>query len=187
MTLGLVDQLERKKSLSTYWFNKASDLKASAGALWFVIREGKDQAHDFLRYDSSFDLGVAVWPVYTMLCGMSLELLYKAIILERGQEPEKTHDLCRLASAASVVVDVEEIPTLRILSSYISWVGRYPVPTGKDPRTSFEEHVKLEWDHLWEVNGNSMTPIKHRNEKLTWPNVEKLWRTASTVYRNLRQ
>jgi hypothetical protein len=40
-------------------------------------------------------MDVAVTPVYYMLCGLSLELLYKAIIVAKGNEVELSHDLVK--------------------------------------------------------------------------------------------
>ncbi|ORM60126.1 hypothetical protein HA45_22180 [Pantoea rodasii] len=73
--------LTEQKSHPNHWFNRASDLRASAHVLWLVI-ESKQVQKD-IGYGGSFSLGIACYPVYQMLCGLALELIMKAVITQK--------------------------------------------------------------------------------------------------------
>lgn len=82
-------QYERQKSQAVYWYNKASDLRGSAGAIWASMCEPEFAAvPERLGLGRSFSFTVACGSVYRMLCGMALELLLKAIIIEKGGKPK---------------------------------------------------------------------------------------------------
>lgn len=101
-----IDIYERRKKIAIYWYNKASDLRGSAGALWASMDEARSNAIvKELGLGTGFNMKVATPPVYAMLCGMSLELLYKAIVVAKGNEPNiKSHKLTDLASVAGLSV-----------------------------------------------------------------------------------
>src|SRR5690606_8765661 len=96
---------EQRKSISTYWHNKAGDLHASAGVLWKAIQTPPEQ-------QTGFSHAVACWSVYQMLCGMSLELLFKSILVAKGHEPKATHKLEALAGEAGVAFETKEVARL---------------------------------------------------------------------------
>jgi hypothetical protein len=118
---ALQDIYERRKRISTYWHNKAVDLHAAAGVLWKAIDSSQQQG-------TGISHAVACWSVYQMICGMALELLFKAIIVEKGREPKPIHRLDTLAQDAAVPFDSNEVALLQVLSEAIIWDGRYPVP-----------------------------------------------------------
>ena len=97
-----------QNSIATYWLNKSTDLRSAAQA---VFESGQDCA------------------VFRMLCGMSLEAIFKAVVVETRQSPRKTHNLNQLSRDAGLSYDVKEQKLLRILTEAIIWDGRYPVPT----------------------------------------------------------
>ena len=181
-----MSRIEDYQSISMYWFNHSNDLRGSAGAIWYAINRDDNGIQDFLDLEKGYDFSVATAPVYRMLCGLSLELLYKAVAVEKGIEPLKTHDLYKLASSTNVLVDAEDIPILQLLSHYIKWVGRYPVPIGKDAEDKFKEANDLGWEHLWDEVKTGNLVLKHPNEKLNWKHFEKLWSTGEKAYWKLR-
>ena len=105
---------KKKKGLSIYWFHKASALKDSADILWSSM--------------NGRNWGDVKFPVYMMLCGMSLELIYKAIVVANNNEPNtRSHSLKELSKEAGLQVNNEQSGMLQILSEAIIWDGRYPV------------------------------------------------------------
>lgn len=68
-----------------HWFNRASDLRASAHVLWLSMESKEIQQK--MGYGGGFSLGVACYPVYQMLCGLALELILKAVIVQKGGPP----------------------------------------------------------------------------------------------------
>ena len=133
-----MNMFRSKKKAPMSWFNKSSDLRASAGALW--ISMSKDQA-DFLvsslGLNAQFNMSVALWPVYMMLCGMSLELLYKAITVAKGNQIINKHELNLLAKLAGIKINEQSEKILALLTESIYWEGKYPVPLDKKEKSFF--------------------------------------------------
>jgi hypothetical protein len=136
------------RDVAIYWYNKSSDLRGSAGALWISRQKAFSTAIvKKLHLGEGFSMGAATPSVYLMLCGMSLELLYKAILVATRQKVPHEHILVKLAKLAGVSVGADETALLRILTESIVWDGRYPVPKTV---ASFDELRKLRSKHLWE-------------------------------------
>ena len=78
-----------------------------------------------------------IW-VYFMLMGLAIENLLKGILM--AQHPEylhqktrlsnlvKTHDLLRLCNACGLATTPSESDLLSMLTEYVVWRGKYPVP-----------------------------------------------------------
>ena len=115
-----------------------------------------------------------------MLCGMSLELLLKAVIVDRGIEPKATHDLVELSQAVSINLTQTQIGLFRILSEAIIWEGRYPVP--KQERylqNLYELHREHLWDPVPEIMG---IKLLRPNNKLSWESLNDLWDLVFSAY-----
>ncbi|MGH6649090.1 hypothetical protein, partial [Aquabacterium sp.] len=70
-----MDHFEERKQTAQYWFNKAADLRASAGALWYCAQPDKSEdVSKSLGYWTGHSMNVATVSVFPMLCGLSLEL-----------------------------------------------------------------------------------------------------------------
>ncbi|GKL83056.1 hypothetical protein NUKP62_44630 [Klebsiella variicola] len=113
-----------------HWFNRASDLRASAHVLWLSM-ESKD-IQQRMGYGGGFSLEVACNPVYHMLCGLALELILKAVIVQRSEKVPEVHDLNLLAKLAEVSVNTKRKELLKFYTAAIVWTGRYPVPAKCD-------------------------------------------------------
>lgn len=173
-------QYERRKTLSIYWYNKASDLRGSAAALWDAMGSGdKDETAERMGLGSGFSFGIACWPVYRMLCGMSIELILKASLVERNIEPKHTHQLVDLAEQARVVLTDKEIDVLRLLSGSIVWEGRYPAPKSE---FQFAAQVDLAWKTLYDEMPNTRLNIRRGNDALSWSNYQELWQKMFAAY-----
>lgn len=174
-------QFERRKSNSVYWYNKAVDLRGSAAALWATMQdEEASQVAERLGLGRDFTFRIACWPVYRMLCGLSLELMFKAIIVARGASPPATHDLVRLSEQAGVATDAHDSGLLSILSEAILWDGKYPVP---------KQEVRLEaLDCLASTYLADKVPIGtlhvlRPNGALDWESFGRLWTLVAAHYR----
>jgi hypothetical protein len=79
------------------WFSRASDLHSAAGALWYCMQNNTSQnIAKSLGLGENIDMTEATWRVYRMLCGMTLELAYKAIAVSKGKPVLQIHD-CAVA------------------------------------------------------------------------------------------
>lgn len=170
---------ERRKE-ALWWYNYSSNLRASAAALRFscnpeyapTFSEEYGLGHGFL-------MGIAVQPAYMMLCGMSLELLFKAIIVKKGLiVNDSSHDLLVQASSAGIEYSSKEKKLLRILTHSIVWQGRYPTPKKEAP---WDEFSKLVWENLY-TNVAPNGSIKRQNGALDWKGYGVLWSKAAQTY-----
>ncbi len=116
---------------------------------------------------------------YPMLCGMALELAYKAIIVSAGKNPNKSHDLNLLANAAGLRPTDQQRGLLSVLTGSITWDGRYPVP--KDP-ADFARHDTLMGECPFDTVPVGGFSVSRRNDALEWDSFMDLWFDASRVY-----
>lgn len=116
-----------------------------------------------------------------MLCGMSLELLYKATIVAKGEAVPRTHNLLRLVDKAGDNVTRKEAGILELLTECIVWEGRYPVPR---ERPDIEKFVFLHYENLFykERIGNSVILKPIEPDPMDWENYTKMWDKAYSLY-----
>ncbi len=174
------DIYKNRKELSIYWFNKASDLMGSAGALW-ACQDGtrSSEVVEELGLWQGYSMGVATPPVYRMLCGMALELIYKAIIVAKGENVPETHRLIDLAQKAEVEVKEKQKGLLQVLTESIIWDGRYPTPKKE---AHMESLYNLTCEHLYDKEPLGSMHILKPNKALGWEGFVELWGTANEVY-----
>lgn len=159
------------------WFNRASDLRATAGAAWFSMRVKPEAVREALGLEPGFAMPVACRPVYHLLCGLALEVLFKAVLVLRGQQPPAIHDLCALADQVGVDLSGDERELLRYFSTTISWGGRYPLP--KNPT---EEKLRGYWDNAVDVL-TTATPISPGSfVKIARPSGADEWEVFHALY-----
>ena len=165
------------------WFNKSSDLRASAGAVWYCIRHPELQVPEELELGEGFSMKVATWPVYLMLCGLSLELVYKAVAVCLGRDPGIRHDLCRLAGNVGVLYSAEEQGLLRILTECIQWHGRYPAPVPKH-HDAIQHLYELSSTHLTERVANISLNVRRPKDPhpLGWEAFTRLWLRGAQAF-----
>jgi HEPN domain-containing protein len=94
-----------------YYFNKADTLRKSAEIL---------MGHGETR------------EVFTMIAGMSMEVLLKGIIVGVDGSPRKTHNLNKLIDDVGIAVDVDERILLEVMTEHVLWVGRYTTPLKRE-------------------------------------------------------
>ena len=173
-------RFERDRDLCISWYNKASDLLGAAGAVWLAQDEEYSRtAVARLGLVSNYSMKAAVGPVYRMLCGMALELLYKAIVVAKGGVVETSHDLAALAANAGVEVSENERGLLSILSESVIWAGRYPVP--KDPKY-MDKFIDLSSKYLFDTTPVGKSNFRGTNHALAWEHFKALWDKGDSVY-----
>lgn len=175
---------QRQNETPLYWFNKASDLRATAGLVWLGIKSKEaDKMAEKLGLGKGFDFGVACFKPYHMLCGLSLELALKAIIVARKKDVPSLHNLNHLVDLAEVDYKKEELELMTVLSHFIVWGGKYPTP---------KELVKMEdYDYLigklfFRVKKQiGSLEIKEQYRSFDWETFCGLWEKVSDTFSDL--
>ncbi len=130
---------EQMASLPGTWEMSATVLLAAAQ----MLRDGRDAVReqlDALKEGDAVPLEGMVQPVELMLRGFSLENLMKALWVKQGNaivhdgkylRPANAgdHDLLQLSDAVGLALDAKSRDVLKRLSTFTSFVGRYPIPT----------------------------------------------------------
>jgi hypothetical protein len=147
------NQFDERQQTSAYWHNRSHDLLVSARTLSKAMEDDKR-------------LEVNCLPSYKMLIGMSFELLLKCHCIAAETSFRPTHDLVELARTANLRVSKHEIEVLKILSAFIIWDGRYPIPKTVK---MLEEHWKHQNDFL-------------QGDELDFEKLLPIWRRFSDLY-----
>ena len=121
-----------------------------------------------------------------MLCGMSLELLYKAVIVAQKEPVPATHDLVRLSEKAGDYVTRKQAGILELLTACIVWEGRYPVP--KEHPVIYE-FVCLHYDNLFYIERTDdcsaiLKPIEPN--PVDWHSYSELWNNVHSLFMFIR-
>lgn len=177
------DSYQHRNEVSLCWFNKASDLHAASAAIWFSMEDEQSKLIvKKFHLGRGFRMDAAVRSVFCMTCGLSLELLYKAILVENksfNPKQDVHHGLANLARKAGLKLAADDEALLEILSEYISWDGKYPVPK---KREAMEKLHKLKLQHLFDDVGLGNLEIKTPNGRLSWDGFESLWQNGVLLY-----
>lgn len=121
--------LSEERAHPNHWYNRAADLRAAAGAAWYAMEnDGQKRIANSLGLGDHYDMSVACWPVYHMLCGLALEVIIKAVMRQKGIVVPEIHDLNDLASRIGFERIAHERALLKFYTSSIIWAGRYPIP-----------------------------------------------------------
>ena len=179
---------KRRESEPQYWFNKSSDLRAAAGAIHFCsVHERKGGVAETLGLGGGFDMNFATWPVYLMLCGLSLELMFKAVIVASGGQPKNDHNLRKLAASAKVTYLPGQLALLDILTECVYWFGKYPAPLAKD-HAAIKRLDELATDHLTEAVPGLSIAIRRsiQPHPLEWEAFSGLWQIGADTFRTVR-
>jgi hypothetical protein len=118
-------------------------------------------------------MGVACWPVYQMLFGMSFELILKAIIVVNNNIPPRTHKLLALVKSTGLEISTQEQDILVLLTESIIWDGRYPVPNQK---AHLENYYKKAREILFKPCKIGNLEVHKTRGTLEWNNLDELWK-----------
>ncbi len=176
----ITDVFKRRRRFPIYWMNKATDLHAAAAALWASMdRENSQILATRFGLGAGFSMEVAVGPVFRMLCGLSLELVYKALIVQGENTPPRSHNLCELARLAKIDLSGDDAGLVTILGESVRWDGRYPVPKDREAWGSLNA---LASRHLYDVKTHGRLRVAVPNRALSWEGFERLWNQARSRY-----
>jgi hypothetical protein len=159
-----------------YWWNKASDLRRAAGTIWLATNcklalqeDGKETDLPEIGGSNS---------VCWMLYGLSLELLFKCLIVAAGTKPAPTHDLGKLSQAAGVKYSVKELKLLAFLQQSVVWDGKYPVPKNEEV---WEKMCELEGDLLFDPEPMGGSFVSKPNKNWGWKPYDELFEKAARL------
>ncbi|MBI5018115.1 MAG: hypothetical protein HZB55_21835 [Deltaproteobacteria bacterium] len=124
-------------------------------------------------------MAAAISPVYLMLCGLALELLYKAIIVAKGLRVDTNHKLVDFAAQAGLDLSDKEQGLLEILSESVIWAGRYPVAKDFKYMAKLRE---LKAEHLFDLTPLGKMTIATPNNALNWVSFKELWDRGAELY-----
>lgn len=170
---------ERRKMEPMYWFNKSMDMRNSAGAMWYAI-SNSTKVSQWLKSNCNISSG-ADHSVFDMLCGLSLELIYKAVIVSQKQPPKNIHRLNDLRVQAGIDATKEESAILDIYSHIIYWQAKYPAAIKSDHH---RDYVKLVYDNLYDPVPGMSIKIIQPNHKMGWDLFISLWNEGAESFAN---
>jgi HEPN domain-containing protein len=147
-----------QQSNEASWYDSAISFHDAAAILW--------QHEDSIRM-----------PVVLMNAALSMELLFKAIIVAKGGVAPNKHVLVDLASKADIAFSENQKATLELLTEFIIWNGRYPVPNREKDWDRYHDHV-LE-RHITREREEDTWRVRANSERFpSLENCEALWKLA---------
>lgn len=156
-----------------YWLNKSQELRNAAACVWSSLKAGRKTTVG----EESFD--APNHSSYFMLCGMSLESMLKAILVQRHQQLPDHHHLDKLAQLIDLPFDARELDLLKILSATIIWEGKYPVPWKEK---DWDTLIELQDARLFHKIPSGKTQILTPNDELNWASYSSLWERVFTEF-----
>ena len=117
------------------WLSSALMLKQVTDLIWWTPDwAGAESTEGPMQHVGD----MTIWPVGLMLAGLALELLVKGLLIvnnpalvtaEKLDAQLTKHALARYLEEASIVLEEEEVALVKRLEEFITWAGRYPIPT----------------------------------------------------------
>jgi hypothetical protein len=170
----------KRLSNSSYWLEKSIELRISAGDIWFVSQNNNLQQNidSILGFPEGDRFSVPFNKVFVFLCGLSLELIFKAIFISIGEEVKESHDLNELSEKLNLGFSLEDKELLGIYTQTIYWFGKYPIPTKKKIPQIDRLFANIN-SNLFNGNRYGFTSdgkkIEIRNEKMDWETYNRIW------------
>jgi hypothetical protein len=136
-----------------------------------------------LGLGDAVDMTTATWRVYRMLCGMALELSYKAIAVVQGKNVLHVHNLVQLAEHAGVpLLKARDKRLLQLLTECIVWDGRYPVPRSAGSLQYFT-YLTYESRYCTEQTGETSWALKPLDpDPFDWEEFPAFWNQAMVFF-----
>ncbi|MDU8614184.1 HEPN domain-containing protein [Pseudomonas syringae pv. actinidiae] len=177
--------LTEDRSHPNHWFNRAADLRASAGAIWYSMSaQNKETVSKELGLGSGHDMEIACWHVYHMLCGLALEVIIKAVLVQRGIKGYETHHFERLCKLVGVTPTPDEAQLLAFYEDAIFWIGRYPIPkqaTDDKLTTSYKRAESVLFSKSKVIPGTSLEWTEPSGAT-DWPQFHTLWLRYANMF-----
>jgi HEPN domain-containing protein len=158
---------DKERSNETFWYNLAVSFHEGASILC------QHEAHIL---------------VFLLNAALSIELLFKAIVVANKSEIRFEHNLLDLAKAAEISFSENQKKTLEFMTEILIWKGRYPTPTNAGRLNNFQNNI-LEKHIIRERNGN-VGVTRANPETFPSPNnydvYEMLWNIANQKWSELQ-
>lgn len=182
--------LVEDRSHPNHWRNRAADLKASAGALWHAMGSQDAAIAQELGYAEGYRMGVACWPVYHMLCGLSLEVIIKAVLVRRGTDPTKieTHSFVKLHDALGLTMDGERAKLMAFYEASLVWAARYPTPrnASDDKLLSYYDLAAEVLTKPVDLGTSGILKFRASNDATDWKHFSELWHSYEALFESYR-
>jgi len=165
----------------SFWYQKSVSLYASATLVWDARQATNDQEFvSGLGLKEDFSVESGCEHQYLMLFGLSYEIMFKAICITQGIEfQKKNHDLLNVAKLALVVLSEKEKTQLRLLSEFVTWEGRYPVPKKHEKMT---QHWNATRKKLWQTEDIFGFEVTSRTDIFEHKTLKALWLKLQSEY-----
>jgi len=179
--------LTEDRSHPNHWRNRSADLRASAGAIWYAMKNDKAVA-DSLGYTDGFSMGVACRPVYHLTCGLALELIMKAVLVQRQTPLKKiqTHHFGKLHGLLGLDQDESRMKLLLFYQHALVWSGRYPVPINPSD-DDLKQYYQLENDVLTvssPLSPGSILKVSQSSGATDWEPFCRLYDSYDTLFQH---
>ena len=158
-----------------YW-NNADNLRAGALVIWSAYHEGCVSPQS-LGFDAGFSFGASLPPVFSMLCGLSIELLLKGTCKALELPAKDTHRLTDLVDYAGIAFSDHDRVILRALSEYVYWAGRYPAPKNANESLTAEEIFSQQ-----RRSGGSLANYFIQSREINRSNYDRLWKYFASYF-----
>ncbi|GHS81483.1 hypothetical protein PAGU2196_23170 [Pseudomonas sp. PAGU 2196] len=167
--------LTEERNHRNHWYNRARDLRAAAGAVWYAMRSENDRCvAESLGMGFGYSMGVACYPVYHMLCGQALEVIMKAVLVSRGETPPEVHKLNDLADLVGVKRNQHQKRLLSFYEASIWWAGRYPIPKKANDQL-IRDYWKLARNVMEKAVPGKEIRFVERSGATDWEKFDALW------------
>lgn len=113
--------------------------------------------------------------------GLSIELGLKAVAVAKFKDFPKTHKLIDLVRLSGIEITLEQEVTLELLSEFIIWAGRYPVPKKADQWDKHHDSI-LEKHKIRTQNGNIGSVLVNQDRFPTLENYHRIWSLIFDTY-----
>ncbi len=123
-----IDYHRRRKDPAA-WQSVGFSLYIAATVLWRQLRPSLEALEAGTELTDQHELNLRLRGPFAMLSGLCIENMLKSVIVQKGVEPAKTHDLTKLAHRAGIPWEQPRVATdiLARLTTFVIWAGRYPV------------------------------------------------------------
>jgi len=169
---------KHRKENSSFWYQKSVSLYASASLIWEGM--GSTREREFIKrldLKSEFSVELGCLDNYLMMFGLSYEVMLKAICIRKSVQFSKSHKIHELAKHAQIILNENEILLLSILSEFVIWEGRYPIPKN---HKFMMEHWDSKRNALWEED--KIIGGKFRTDVFEYYRLKSLWLKLSDLY-----
>lgn len=148
-------QFAKRATDPLYWLGYALALRDSARLLWDTPDAPSDD-------ETKFPYGLT--SVALMLSGLAIEVMAKALLVQQNPavvsefRGNKGHDLVALVGRTKIPITRGERAELRHLSGFVTFAGRYPVPTGPEGFTAKLKRARAgKWPEIELAPGTFMS------------------------------